>query len=143
GPEQPQFLSLGDRLSAALDPQFAVDMARVGFNGVQGDEKPLADFLIRATLGDELQHAEFAGAEGIVAVAGRRLADVARTWHVFADAGRQLTEQVLDESAHRAFEQLFTQPVRVLADQAQERQNRAAGRSLEGALKQALSLGSV
>ena len=65
--DQLQFLRPRHRLGAPLYPQLTVDMARMGLDRVQGNEQPVADFLVRAALGDQLQHRHLPGAQGLMA----------------------------------------------------------------------------
>lgn len=43
-----------DRLRSILDTQFAIDIAVMPFDGVQGQEQPLADLAVGETLRDQL-----------------------------------------------------------------------------------------
>ncbi|MNP84740.1 hypothetical protein D3C76_1841760 [compost metagenome] len=44
-------------------------MAGVGLDRVQGNEQLVADLLVRITLGNQLQHRQFTGAELVIAAA--------------------------------------------------------------------------
>jgi hypothetical protein len=50
-------------LRAPFNPELAVDVAGVGLHCVQGDKQLIADFLVRAALGNEFQNGQFTGAE--------------------------------------------------------------------------------
>ena len=54
--QQTQLTGAGDGFGAPLNLQFAIDIAIVPFDRVQGEEKPLADLTIRESLGNELEH---------------------------------------------------------------------------------------
>lgn len=50
----------GDGLGTVVDVEFGVDVARVGFDGVQGEVKAGGDLGVAQALGDEVQDFEFA-----------------------------------------------------------------------------------
>ena len=54
--QQSQLAGTCDRFSAALDLEFAKDLAVVPFNGIQGEEESLGNFTIGESLGKQLQH---------------------------------------------------------------------------------------
>ena len=56
GLQQPQLAGTRHRFGPPLDPQLVEDESVVPFHRTQREEEPLADLLIRASLGDELQH---------------------------------------------------------------------------------------
>jgi hypothetical protein len=58
-----QLAGAGDGFGAALHLQLVEDPAVVPFDGVQGEEEPLADLPVREALGDQLQDFQFAWAQ--------------------------------------------------------------------------------
>ncbi|KPW98212.1 Unknown protein sequence [Pseudomonas syringae pv. coryli] len=114
-------------MSATLDPQFAVDVAGVGLDGVQGDEQLLADLLIGTALCNQLQHTQFAHAEAIAAMCrlGRRRA-----------TGRELFQQCSLNPTGWQLQKLLMQPPGVLGKQRLERYQCATGRCGQAAQQQ-------
>ncbi len=54
--QQTQLAGTCDRLGAPLDLEFAKDFPIVSFHRVQGEEKPLANLMVRASLSNEVEH---------------------------------------------------------------------------------------
>ena len=54
--QQTQLAGTSDCFGAILDLQFVENDPIVPFDRIHGEEEPVADFLIRETLGDEPQH---------------------------------------------------------------------------------------
>ena len=63
GGQDPQGSSPGDCLRPVVGVEFAIDIAGVGLDRVQREEKPGSDFLIGQSFGDELQYFKFALAQ--------------------------------------------------------------------------------
>jgi len=54
-----------DGLPSAVDTKLTVDIAGVGLDRVQGEKQSFSNFSIGQTFGDELEHFEFAFAQGL------------------------------------------------------------------------------
>ena len=61
--QQTQLARTGNRFSAPLDLQLAKDFLIVSFHRFQGEDKPLANLMIREPLSNELEHFYLAPAE--------------------------------------------------------------------------------
>ncbi len=64
--EQTQRTGTGDRFGAPLHAQFRIRAAVVPFDGVQGEEKPLANLPIRTPVGNELEDLQLACAQWLI-----------------------------------------------------------------------------
>ena len=62
---QIQFAETGDSLRSAVYIQLAVDMLKMHLDSVSGKKQFLGNRIIGETLGDQMQHFEFAGGERI------------------------------------------------------------------------------
>ena len=58
-----QLAGAPDGFSTILHPQFVKDAQVVSFDRTQGQDKPLADFVIGESLGDQAQHFQLAFAQ--------------------------------------------------------------------------------
>ena len=54
--QQTQLAGTCDRFGAPLDVEFAKDVPIVSFHRVQGEEKPLANLMIRESLSNEVEY---------------------------------------------------------------------------------------
>jgi len=70
--QQPQRAGEGDRFGAPVDLEFAKDIPVVPFDCTHSKDQPLANFLIRASLCDELEYFDLALAERLEERLGRR-----------------------------------------------------------------------
>jgi hypothetical protein len=63
GLQQTQFAGTSDRLGTPMDLKFAKDMLDVSFHRIRSKDESLTHFLVRESLGNEMEDFSFAGTE--------------------------------------------------------------------------------